>query len=91
MIEAFIGIGSNLTDRVANLRTALDLIAAEPAFLPRRASRLWETDPVGPPQPRYLNAAVQVGSLVSAKQTLRRLLRTTSTGAEACSKCVPQP
>lgn len=74
MIEAYIGLGSNLGDRVASLRTALDAIAAEPAFVPRRASRLYETDPVGPPQPRFINAVVQVGSLLSARQTLKRLL-----------------
>ena len=43
MTEAFIGLGSNLGDRLAHLRAALNLIAAEQAFLPRAASRVWES------------------------------------------------
>ena len=74
MTEAFIGLGSNLGDRVQHLRDALEAILAEPAFLPRQASRIYETEPVGIPQPRFLNAVVQVGSLCSARATLRRLL-----------------
>ena len=74
MNEAFIGLGSNLGDRLGHLRAALDLIVAEPGFLPRKASRVWETEPIGPPQPRYLNAVVQVGTVLSARQALRKLL-----------------
>jgi 2-amino-4-hydroxy-6-hydroxymethyldihydropteridine diphosphokinase len=74
MTEAFICLGSNLGDRAGHLRSALDQIVAEAGFLPRRASKLYESEAVGPPQPRYLNAVVQVGSLLSAKQTLKRLL-----------------
>ena len=74
MNEVFIGLGSNLGDRLGHLRAALELIAAEPGFVPRRASRAFETAPVGPPQPRYLNAVVQVGTVLSARQALRRLL-----------------
>ena len=74
MNEAFIGLGSNLGDRLGHLRAALELIAAEPGFVPRRASRAFETEPVGPPQPRYLNAVVQVGTVLSPRQALRKLL-----------------
>ncbi len=51
-----IGLGSNLGDRIANLREAAHRI---PAPI-EAASRLYETAPVGPPQPHYLNAAVLV-------------------------------
>ncbi len=75
MIEAFIGLGSNRGDRLQQLRTALEAIARESAFVPRKASRLYETDPqpAGFAQPRYLNAVVQVGTLLSARSTLKRL------------------
>ena len=74
MSEAFILLGSNLGDRLGNLKTALDELAQETAFLPRAASRIYQTDPVGPPQPRYLNAVVQVGTFLTARLTLRCLL-----------------
>jgi len=74
VIEAFIGLGSNLGDRMGSLRGAVEQLAREPGFLLRSVSRVYETDPVGPPQPRYLNAAAQIGTLLSPRATLRRLL-----------------
>ena len=55
-MDAVIGLGSNLGDRLRHLRLA----AAELMRVGRVQSRsaVYETDPVGgPPQPRYLNAA----------------------------------
>ena len=74
MIDVFIALGSNLGDRLGSLSTAVELLAREPAFLLRRASFAYETEPVGPPQPRYLNAVVRVGTLLSPRATLRKLL-----------------
>ncbi len=73
MIEAFIGIGSNLGDRLGNLGAAVDLLAREPGFAFRRVSLAYESAPIGPPQPRYLNAVAQVGTLLSPRATLARL------------------
>jgi 2-amino-4-hydroxy-6-hydroxymethyldihydropteridine diphosphokinase len=73
VIEAFIGLGSNLGDRLANLGTALERLSGEAGFTVRRASLAYETEPIGPPQPRYLNAVVQVGTLLSPRATLQRL------------------
>jgi len=67
LIEAFVGLGSNLGDRLGNLGAAVDQLAREPGFVLRRVSLAYETEPVGPPQPRYLNAAAQVGTLLSAR------------------------
>ena len=74
MIDAFIGLGVNLGDRMEALRTAVEQLAREPGFLLRGTSRVYETDPLGPPQPRYLNAVVKIGTLLSPRTTLRRLL-----------------
>jgi 2-amino-4-hydroxy-6-hydroxymethyldihydropteridine diphosphokinase len=73
MIEAFVGLGSNLGDRLANLAAAVVLLSGEPGFSLRRVSLAYESEPVGPPQPRYLNAVAQIGTLLSARATLQRL------------------
>lgn len=65
--RAFIGIGSNLGDRWAHLRSAVeglpDVVGVSPVY---------ETDPVGGPagQPTYLNAVVEL----LTELTPRRLL-----------------
>jgi 2-amino-4-hydroxy-6-hydroxymethyldihydropteridine diphosphokinase len=74
MIEAYIGLGSNVGDRMGYLRAALDRLAREPAFVLRKHSRAWETEPIGPPQARFLNAVALIGTVVSARATLRKLL-----------------
>jgi 2-amino-4-hydroxy-6-hydroxymethyldihydropteridine diphosphokinase len=71
--EAFIGLGSNLGDRLANLGLAVARLAREPGFLLRRVSLAYETEPIGPPQPRYLNAVAQAGTLLSPRATLQKL------------------
>lgn len=58
--RAFIGLGSNLGDRLINLRTAVESLKNKGLDVVV-ASSVYETDPVGPPQPDYLNAAVAVG------------------------------
>lgn len=73
MIDAFVGLGSNLGDRLANLGLAVKALADEPAFALRKLSMAYETEAVGPPQPRYLNAVAQVGTLLSPRATLRKL------------------
>jgi len=73
MIEAYIGLGSNLGDRLGNLAAAVGLLSREPGFALRRLSLAYESEPIGPPQPRYLNAVAQVGTLLSPRATLQRL------------------
>ncbi|HYO00044.1 MAG TPA: 2-amino-4-hydroxy-6-hydroxymethyldihydropteridine diphosphokinase [Actinomycetota bacterium] len=59
--RAFVGLGSNLGDRLGHLKRAVELLIAE-GIAVTGASSVYETDPVGPPQPDYLNAAVAVES-----------------------------
>ena len=60
-MDAFLGLGSNLGDRLATIRDAVDLLAAQPGIDVQRTSRVWETGPVGgPEQPDFLNAVVQI-------------------------------
>ena len=70
-VVAFLGLGSNLGDRLANLQAAVDALQAEPGLRVTGSSRVWETTPVGgPPQPDYLNAVLRVETDLSARDLL---------------------
>lgn len=57
----YIGLGSNLGDRAANLRAAVEALNAHPGIATVRVSAFYETVPLGnSPQPAYLNAAAQI-------------------------------
>ena len=66
-----IGLGANLGDRPALLKEAVTRIAAFAPVLAR--SRLYETAPIGPPQPDYLNAAVLIAWTEAPLSLLDRL------------------
>ncbi len=55
-----VGLGSNLGDRFARLQEAVDALARANGVRVMAVSPVYETDPVGPPQPRFLNAAVRL-------------------------------
>jgi 2-amino-4-hydroxy-6-hydroxymethyldihydropteridine diphosphokinase len=68
---AYLGLGSNLGDRLATLQRAVDLLAAESGVSVVASSRVWETEPVGgPPQPDYLNVVVEVETELDARDLL---------------------
>jgi 2-amino-4-hydroxy-6-hydroxymethyldihydropteridine diphosphokinase len=72
--RAYLGLGSNLGDRLENLRRALDLLE-ERGVRTLRNSRVYETDPVGgPEQPDYLNAVAEVEAPGSARELLAACL-----------------
>ena len=75
MTRAYVGLGANLGDREAMLRSALEQLAAEPGIEVVAVSKLRDTDPVGiTDQPRFLNAAAAVETGLSAGDLLDRLL-----------------
>jgi 2-amino-4-hydroxy-6-hydroxymethyldihydropteridine diphosphokinase len=59
-VSAYVALGSNLGDRLAMLQRAVDLLDARPGVDVVRSSRVYETEPVGPPQPDFLNAVVEI-------------------------------
>lgn len=73
-VTAYIGLGSNLGDRAATIDAAVAAIDRLEGVKVVQASALYETDPVGPPQPRYLNGALAVNTALSAPELLRGLL-----------------
>ena len=73
-VRAFLSLGSNLGDRLANLQQAVDRLARTEGIRVVRASRVYETDPVGPPQPDYLNAVVEVETILLPRSLLEACL-----------------
>ena len=60
-VIAYLGLGSNLGDRLVNLQGAVARLASEDGVRVDVSSRVWETAPVGgPEQPDYLNSVVRV-------------------------------
>ena len=72
---AFVGIGSNLGDRKANLRAAVELLSAEEGVEVVALSEIRETEPVGPvEQGPFLNGAVELRTSLEPRELLQRLL-----------------
>lgn len=74
MTRAYLGLGSNLGDRLANLGQAVRLLRERGVDVVR-SSRVYETEAVGgPSQPDYLNAVVEVRTEGSARELLQSAL-----------------
>ena len=71
-----VGVGSNLGAREASIRGARALLDARDGIEVRDVSAIYETEPLGPPQPHYLNAAFRLETRLSPAELLRVLLRT---------------
>lgn len=63
MATVYLGIGSNLGDRLANCEEALRRIDLTEGVTARKRSEFYETYPVGgPPQGRYINGVAELGT-----------------------------
>ncbi len=68
---AYLGLGTNLGDREANLRKALDLLSAESGLRLLRCSRIYETEPWGvTDQPAFLNSVAEVAATLAPERLL---------------------
>jgi 2-amino-4-hydroxy-6-hydroxymethyldihydropteridine diphosphokinase len=73
--RAFVGLGANLGDREAAIRSAVEALAAEDGIEVVAVSTLRETEPVGVgEQPLFLNGAAALETTLSARELLDRLL-----------------
>ena len=62
---AYIGLGSNMGDRIAFIEQACNLMAARGIEI-KRTSHLWETEPMYlEDQPNFINAVCEVGGCTS--------------------------
>ena len=74
MTGIYLGLGSNVGDRLENLRRAVALLRERGALL-SRSSRVYETEPVGgPPQADFLNAVIDVETALSPRELLMTCL-----------------
>jgi 2-amino-4-hydroxy-6-hydroxymethyldihydropteridine diphosphokinase len=72
---AYLGLGSNLGDRLGTLRAALERLRADPAIRLAGISSVYETAPVGVvTQPHFLNLVVELATT----RLPRALLATTA-------------
>ena len=71
MTRAYIGIGSNVGDRIVFCRRAVQALTTSPGVSLRAVSSLYETSPVGgPPQRSYINLVVQIDTEGTARELL---------------------
>lgn len=76
MVVSYVGIGSNVGDRVAFCRAAVDALREHPEIEIDAASSLYETSPVGgPPQRSFVNMVVRIGTSLDARALLDAVKR----------------
>jgi 2-amino-4-hydroxy-6-hydroxymethyldihydropteridine diphosphokinase len=74
-MRAFVGLGSNVGDRKAWIRRAVELLRTEQELEVVAVSTVRETEPVGyVDQPPFLNAAAEVKTSLPPRALLDRLL-----------------
>jgi len=74
--KTYIGLGSNLGNRLGNIRFALAAMGQMPGSSVLRMSAVYETEPVGnADQPKFLNAAVELETSLEAAALLKSLQR----------------
>lgn len=71
-MKAYIGLGSNRGDRLENLRKAVSLLPAKGVSVIKKSS-VYETEAVGPPQPDFLNAVIEVDTDHEPEELYRAL------------------
>ena len=72
--KAAIALGSNLGDSRSILEQAFQTLARMPAITPIARSPWYLTQPVGPPQPDYINGCAAIRTTLAPEQLLDTLL-----------------
>jgi 2-amino-4-hydroxy-6-hydroxymethyldihydropteridine diphosphokinase len=72
--QAFVGLGSNLGDRAANIEAAIDRLGHEPGLILIARSSLYQSAPLGVvDQPWFVNAVARIESALGPEPLLRVL------------------
>src|SRR6476659_2933394 len=72
MHRVYIGLGSNLGDRKANLREAEEKLAALPETRIVKASSLYESEPLGNAKTWFVNSVLELETEFEADELLKR-------------------
>ena len=67
---AYLALGSNLGDRTAHLQRAINGLDRHPEIDVVASSQVYETEPIGPDQPDFLNAVIEVETTLSGADLL---------------------
>ncbi len=62
MMLCYIAIGSNLDTPLQQAETAVKHLCQHPELSPQRRSRWYCSEPLGPPQPDYINGVVELST-----------------------------
>lgn len=74
MVTCYIGIGSNLDDREANIKSAIIALRNRDDIQVERVSSIYETDPVSDiPQGKFLNGVIEITTSLGPRALLREL------------------
>jgi 2-amino-4-hydroxy-6-hydroxymethyldihydropteridine diphosphokinase len=73
-VRAYVAVGSNLGDRWAYLALAARGLRLLPRTAVVRASAVYDTAPMGPAQPRFLNAVLELETALPPEPLLAGLL-----------------
>ncbi|MCL5289902.1 MAG: 2-amino-4-hydroxy-6-hydroxymethyldihydropteridine diphosphokinase [Firmicutes bacterium] len=74
-VVSYIGLGSNLGNREANIKKALELLHHPPAAVVKRVAPFYRTAPVGfTGQAEFLNTVAEVDTTIQPAELLRLLL-----------------
>lgn len=71
--RVYIGIGSNLGDRKANIVEAVDRVSKLPSTRVVRASSLYESEPLGDAKTWFVNSVIEIETEIAPDALLRKL------------------
>jgi 2-amino-4-hydroxy-6-hydroxymethyldihydropteridine diphosphokinase len=71
--RVYIGLGSNLGDRKANIREAEERLAKLPATRIVKASSLYESEPLGDAKTWFVNSVLEIETDFEPNELLKRL------------------
>ena len=74
-VSCAIALGSNLGDSLAILKGAIKKLNQHPHITVKACSSVYQTAPIGPPQPDYLNVCAVLETDLAPEELLRTLLQ----------------
>jgi len=76
MVTCYVGIGSNMGDRIGYIKKAISEIRSTEGINLLRSSSIYETDPMGgPEQGKFLNGVIEMATSLAPRDLLKELNR----------------